>query len=205
MDEGDIMEPSELAFQDALRFGEKSTFQPSVTRESLAEHMPPIASGSASPAAIVHQSLSAIGTADHVGHPAGLPPSMYALDLKEQGIRYFADVESKERTEDYMQQQRADEAKAKSAEDGSSVEVKTDRIISDAEDAIKKVVLDEAVIGKHEAPKFASGPLAVSRNWHLRSGTWGPKQTKAFESKLTSLLNKAGAGKQAGKGAQPKA
>ena len=189
VDDADIIEPSQQAFMDAMRFGVPTTYTPSLTRESLALHMPPVASSSNPRAPAIHQSLSTLGTADRVGVPGELPPTMYALDLKEGGVRYFADVESKERTEAYLQQKRREEAQAKATGD-APVEVNNDRIISDAEDAIKKVVLDEAVAGQHQAPTFATDPVAVSRNWHLRAETWGSKETKAFEDKLTSMLER---------------
>ena len=174
-----------------------------MTLESLAPHMPAVASSYNNQVASVHQNLSALGTADQVGHPAGLPPTMYARDLKVSGLRYFADVESKERTEAHLQQRRAGAAEFKLGE-GVPEEVNTARIIGDAEEAVKKVVLDQVVAGRHEAPKFTTDPLATARNWHLRSETWGPKETKAFESKLASLLSRgAPAGKA--KGAKAKA
>jgi hypothetical protein len=182
-----------------MRFGITSTFTPSVTPESLAPHMPAVAATSGPRTAAVHQSLSALGTADHVGIPGEFPPTMYALDLKERGIRYFADVESKERTEAYLQQERLKEAKAKAEAEGSEapVEASNERIISDAEEAIRKVVLDEAVAGKHAAPEYATDPVSIARNWHLRAETWRTKETKAFEEKLKSMLEKSKAGKKA--------
>lgn len=196
LEEADIVEPSQQAFADAMRFGVSTTYTPSVTLESLAVHMPNVASGASTGFAAVHESLSTLGTADRVGVRSELPAAMYALDLKETGMRYFSSVEDKERTEAFLQQKRREQAEAK-ADGGAPVEVSSERIIGDAEDAIKKVILDEAVAGQHQAPTFTTDPVSTSRNWHLRAETWGAKETKAFEDKLKGLLEKGKARQKA--------
>ncbi|KAF4125113.1 hypothetical protein GMORB2_3952 [Geosmithia morbida] len=188
VDESELVEPSEHALEQAMRFGVETTYKPELTRESLAREMPAVPSSSTGPAARIHESLSALGTADRVGRPAGLTPAMYALDLKERGLRYFADTESRQRTEEYMQRVRREKALAAGKDESA---IATDPIIRDLDEEARKAILDGAVAGRHDTLEYATDPVGISRNWHLRSETWGPKERKAFEAKLSTMLAKS--------------
>lgn len=174
----------------------QTKYQPELTAESLAGYMPPVASGSGPKTTTILQSLSQLGTGDRVAAPQGLQASNYAAAIQKGGIGFFADAETKTLTEAHLQQKRYDEAVAKAkadapeGEEPAAVERNNEPIIKDVEESIKRVVLDQAVAGQHESPKAAIDALSISRNWHLRSETWGQKETDAFEAKLTSLLAK---------------
>lgn len=171
-------------------------YNPSLTSETLAGCMPPVASKSAVNASTILQNLSKLGTGERVATPQGLQARNYAIAAQEGGLSFFADVESRRAAEEYLQTKRHDEAVAKATADapeGSeppTVERNSEPIIKDVEESIKKVILEQAVAGNHEAPQPAIDPISISRNWLLRSETWTEKEIQAFEGKLTSLLAK---------------
>jgi hypothetical protein len=200
MDESDLVEPAEKEFDDYIRFGTRTNYTPSLDAESLAEYMPPMASKSAKKTATILQNLSYLGTTEHVATPQGLQASNYAAAIKRGGAEFFADVESRRAAEEFLQKKRYDKAVAKAKADApegtepAPVEMNTEPIIKDVEESIKKVILEQAVAGKYEAPQAPTDPVSISRNWHLRSETWTEKETDAFQAKLTSLLAKANRG-----------
>lgn len=200
LDESDRVDPAEKEFDDYVRFGVTADYKPELTAESLAEYMPPVATGSGPKTSTILQNLSHLGTGERVAMPQGLQASNYAAAIQEGGVSFFADARTKAATEAYMQQKRHDEAVAKAKEaapegaEPEPVEFNSEPIIKGVEESIKKVILDQAVAGQYEHPKPAVDPVSISRNWHLRSETWGHKQTEAFQAKLTSLLAKAGKG-----------
>lgn len=204
------MEPAEQEFDDAMRFGVKEVFNPSIDLKSLGEFMPAVPSATAHKPATVLQNLAALGTADHVGAPERLQSASYAEDLEANGIRFFADVGEKERVEEFLQQRRHDATVAESqagvpeGEAPSTVARDTTPIIASAEEAIRKSITDKALAGQHEAMKQTSDPIATARMWHLRAETYTDKETNAFEKKLVSLLSKGGGGGKEGK-KQPRA
>lgn len=182
----DVQEPEQKEFEDAVRFGTETTYNPTLGLEQLKIHMPNVPG---QVGANVHASLATLGTADHVGLSAELTPQMFARDLRASGVRYFADLEEKKRTEAFLSTKKP----FNQAEKGTPA-------IQSADEAVRKSVFDSAVAGKMEAPKFTAAgkdPVQMSRNWHLRSETWGNKETRLFEEKLNSLLAK-------GKKAAPK-
>ncbi|KAJ6442923.1 serine/threonine-protein phosphatase PP-Z [Purpureocillium lavendulum] len=193
----ETMDPAEQEFDDAMRFGTKTQYAPSLTMESLAAFTPADASTPQGRTATVVQSLSALGTADPVGVPQVFQARSYVQDLEKAGVRFFADATARDAAEAYLQKKRQEEAAGK---DGEEAAVSTERIIQDAEEAIRKVILDKAVAGQHEKPKFAADPVGVARSWHLRAETYAQKDVESFEKKLKSLVGAgAAAGGKAGK------
>jgi len=191
------MDPAEQEFDNAMRFGTKTQYTPSLTLESLAAFMPANASTAQGRTATVVQNLSTLGTADPVGAPQDLQAKSYAQDLEDEGVRFFADAKARDAAEAYLQKKRQDEAAGK---DGEEAAASTERIIQDAEEAIRKVILDKAVAGQHEKPQFAADPVGVARSWHLRAETYAQKDIDSFEKKLKSLVGGgAAAGGKAGK------
>lgn len=188
------MDPVEMEFDQFVRFGEVAEYEPELTKESLAEHMPAVATASAPKASLVLKNLAHLGTGERVGASQSLQASNYAKALKQAGITFFADPASREATETYLQQKRSGRPVPK-AKKGAPRDT-TSPIIQDVEESIKKVILDQAVAGQYEAPRPAVDPVSISRNWHLRAETWGQKQTDKFEAKLTSLLAKGSKGRQ---------
>lgn len=198
-----------------MRFGTKTTYAPSLTREGLAAFVPAMPSTREGRLATVMENLNIIGgRADPVGVPQGLQAKSYADEVEANGARFFADVKAREAAEEYLQEKRKQEqelpAAASSAEEGKEGEKQQQQqqqqpIIQDAEESIKKTILESAVEGKHEKPTFATDPVGISRSWHLRAGTYTQKDVESFEKKLTSLLGAAGAGAGAKGGKNVKA
>ncbi|KAF5227888.1 hypothetical protein FAUST_11473 [Fusarium austroamericanum] len=185
------MDPDEKSFDDSIRFGMRSEYTPSFTLESVNQFAPVAPGTAAGKSAAVMQNLSVLGTADHVGAPEPFQPKYYASETEAGGIRFFADADAKNAAEQYLQGRARAEGK----------ELKGP-IVAEAEEAIRQVITQRAVQGQHETPKFASDPVGVSRSWHLRSETYTTHDVNSFQTKLTSLLDKKGAG---GKGGQAKA
>lgn len=192
-----------------MRFGTKTTYAPSLTREGLAAFVPAMPSTREGHLAAVMENLNILGgRADPVGVPQGLQAKSYADEVEANGARFFADVKAREAAEEYLQEKRKLEqelAASSTAEEGKGEQKQQQKqqpqpIIQDAEESIKKTILESAVEGKHEKPTFATDPVGISRSWHLRAGTYTQRDVESFEKKLTSLLGAAGAGGGAGKG-----
>jgi len=176
-EEEEPLEPEAQAFVDTMRYGVTTTFNPSVTTKSLEGHFPAVPSGQHGALASVHQSLAALGGGDRVGLPDEHAPKDNARDLHTTKFRYFSDVESKDRVEAHLQ-----------------ARYKTDKQqVLPADEHVRKVVWEQAVLGKHEAPQFADAKdsMQIARNWHLRNETWQPKEASIFEAKVASLLERA--------------
>ncbi|KAH6990820.1 hypothetical protein BKA56DRAFT_573185 [Ilyonectria sp. MPI-CAGE-AT-0026] len=200
-DEFARLDPDEQAFDDSIRFGVASQYTPSLTLESLADFAPVAPSSSAGKSAAVLQNLSVLGTADHVGAPQAFQARHYAAEIEAGGMRFFADTQARAVAEEYLQQKNKPAETTEAAEgegEGEAPAATPMPIITDAEEAIRKVILEKAVMGQHETPKFAMDPTGLSRSWHLRAETYTTNDVNAFENKLTSLLAKRG-GKPAGK------
>lgn len=188
------MDPAEKAFDEAMRFGTQTQYNPSLTLESLAEFMPATPSTPAGRAATALRNLSLLGPADSIGGPLKLQARSYAQDLEAGGVRFFADANAREETEAFLQQKRRDEGAAAAAGSGSTEGGGGEgRIIQPADDAIRQAIVDKAIVGRHEAPQCVMDPVGLSRSWHLRSETYTQNDVDAFEKKLQSLLGKANA------------
>ncbi|KAG5978855.1 hypothetical protein E4U55_005837 [Claviceps digitariae] len=193
VDPFDVMDPYEEQFDKEMRFGAPTAFQPSLTLDSLAEFAPAIPTSESGRKATVLGNLCALGNADPVGAPQYLQAAGYAADLQASGVRFFADPKAREEAEQYLQQQQ----EQASAEQGSS-ETKT-VTVSDPEISIRQVIFEQAVRGQHQKMKFATGPIGISRTWHLRSETWTKSDTDKFERKVASLMGSvSGASKKVG-------
>ncbi|KAI6783280.1 uncharacterized protein J7T54_004307 [Emericellopsis cladophorae] len=176
-DQGHAVEPEAQAFMDTMRYGVTTTFNPSVTTKSLEGHFPAVPSGQHGALASVHQSLAALGGGNRVGLPDEHTPKDNARDLHTTKFRYFSDVESKDRVEAHLQ-----------------ARYKTDKQqVLPADEHVRKVVWEQAVLGKHEAPQFADAKNStqIARNWQLRNETWQPREASIFEAKVASLLERA--------------
>ncbi|KAL7799401.1 hypothetical protein V8C43DRAFT_274949 [Trichoderma afarasin] len=195
------MDPQEQQFDDAVRFGTRTEFKPSLTKEALTTFVPATPATPEGRLATVMENLSILGgRADPVGVPQGLQAKNYADEVQDNGARFFADVKAREAAEQYLQEQRREKLLA----EGKEVPAEQQPIIKDAEEAVKKAILDQAVAGKHETPRFATDPVGISRAWHLRSGTYTQRDVEKFEKKLTTLLG-VGAGGKGGKNVKAKA
>ncbi|RFU75070.1 hypothetical protein TARUN_7169 [Trichoderma arundinaceum] len=196
------MDPQEQQFDDAMRFGTKTGYSPLLTKEALAAFVPAIPATKEGRLAAVMENLSILGgRADPVGVPQNLQARNYAEEVEGNGARFFADVKGREAAERHLQEKRTQQLQAEGKEEASGEQQKQP-IIQDAEDAVKKVILEQAVEGKHETPRFATDPVGIARAWHLRAGTYTQKDVESFEKKLTSLL---GAGGKGGKNANANA
>lgn len=200
------MDPQELQFDDAMRFGTKTTYTPSLAREALTAFVPAMPSTREGRLATVMENLNILGgRADPVGVPQGLQAKSYADEMEANGARFFADLKAREAAEEHLQEKRKQEQElAASAEEGKEKQKQQQPqpIIQDADESIKKTILESAVEGKHEKPTFATDPVGISRSWHLRAGTYTQRDVESFEKKLASLLGAVGAGAGAGAGAK---
>lgn len=189
------MDPYEEQFDKDMRFGTKTTYAPSLTLDSLAAFAPAVPTSEAGRKATVLENLSALGTADPVGAPQDLQAASYAADLEAHGVRFFADSKAKDAAERYLQQQKEDEAGEKKDDDV---------LVSGAEESVRKVIFEQAVMGEHERMTFSTEPAGVSRTWHLRAETWKKSDLDKFENKLTSLVGgtKIAKGNENAKGAE---
>ncbi|PTB68852.1 hypothetical protein BBK36DRAFT_1166735 [Trichoderma citrinoviride] len=188
------MDPQEQQFDDAARFGTRTEYKPSLSKEDLAAFVP--AAPSSTPEArlaAVMEDLAVLGArGDPVGVPQNLQAKSYAAEVEGNGgVRFFADGKAREAAERYLQEQRRERLLA---EGKAEEEMPREPIIRDAEEAVRKVVVDHAVQGKHEAPKFATDPVGIARAWHLRAGTYTQRDVERFEKKLVSLLAVGGKG-----------
>ncbi|KAL7939634.1 hypothetical protein V8C35DRAFT_287221 [Trichoderma chlorosporum] len=198
------MDPQEQQFDDAVRFGTRTEYKPSLTKEALATFVPATPSTHEGRLATVMENLSIIGgRADPVGVPQGLQAKNYADEVQANGARFFADAKAREAAERHLQEQRREQLLAEGKEVPAEQQ-QQQPIIQGAEEAVKKAILDQAVAGKHETPRFATDPVGISRAWHLRAGTYTQRDVDKFEKKLTSLLG-AGAGGKGGKNVKAQA
>ncbi|KAM4058492.1 hypothetical protein HRG_006543 [Hirsutella rhossiliensis] len=159
--------------------------------------MPATPSTPAGCAAAALQNLSLLGPADPIGAPLDLQARSYAQDLEASGVRFFADANAREEAEAFLQQKRRDEAAAAAAKEGgdvaaSGISSSEERIIQPADETVRQVIVDRAIVGQHEAPQYATDPIGLARSWHLRAETYSQNDVDQFEKKLQSLLSKAG-------------
>lgn len=193
-----------IEFENLIKFGTTSEYNPSLTMDSLVEFMPSFPSTAGGKTATVVENLSILGRAEPVGATLDLHAREHASRVRHEGLRFFADVKTREDVEEYMQNNRRDylASQAAAAADGAApTDAEPKQIIGDPEEAIRKVIVDRAVVGVHETPKFAADPVGVARSWHLRDGSYTQKDVDVFEKKLASML----AGRAGGKKAQPRA
>lgn len=201
-DEFSVMDPDELEFDNSMRFGVRSTYTPSVAAESFAEYMPATPTTAAGKSATVLHNLSVFGTADPVGAPNVTLARHSAFEVNNAGVRFFADVEAKRAAEQHLQEKRQaanktetkpeGEAEAEGEKTETKAEGTPTPIISDAEESIRQVIMQRAINGQHETPKFATDPVGVARSWHLRAETYRTQDVNSFEAKVASLLSKKG-------------
>ncbi|CAJ2500603.1 Uu.00g034560.m01.CDS01 [Anthostomella pinea] len=70
-------------------------------------------------------------------------------------------------------------------------------------DETKKAVLEDALLGRYDGPKFAEDPTGIVRSYVKRDGTWNADAERRIEAKVRSLLPGGGVAKAGG--ARPKA
>ena len=70
----------------------------------------------------------------------------------------------------------------------TSEEGSGERLIGSLEDAVKQVILDKAIAGRHEKPRSSVDPIARARAQHLHASTFTMRNVNAFETKLEYLL-----------------
>ncbi|KAL7811909.1 hypothetical protein V8C26DRAFT_408302 [Trichoderma gracile] len=188
------MDAQEQQFDDAARFGTRTEYKPSLKKEDLAAFVPAAASSTQeSRLAAVLEDLAVLGArGDPVGVPQNLQAKSYAAEVESNnGARFFADAKAREAAERYLQEQRREKLLA---EGKKEEEIPREPILQDAEEAVRKAVVENAVQGKHETPKFATDPVGIARAWHLRAGTYTQRDVEKFEKKLVSLLAVGGKG-----------
>lgn len=155
--------------------------------------MPAVPTGTAGPLSAVMHNLRTLGGGDRYGQPDILPPKVLASDVEAHGLKFFADAETRECTESWLQKKREEQAQAgaEGAEAAAAdASAPTTPIIQDAEDAIRQVVMDSVVAGKHEKPVVGKDPMGIVRSWALREGSYSTRGMAELEAKVKSLLAK---------------
>lgn len=181
------MDPQEQQFDDAMRFGTKTAYSPALTKDALAAFVPAMPSTPESRLATVLENLNILGgKADPVGVPQNLQAKNYADEVEARGARFFADVKARDAAEAYLREKRTQQLLAE-GKTVSEEELKKP-IVQGAEEAVRTAILEQAVGGKHETPRFATDPVGIARAWHLRAGTYTQRDVEGFEKKLTALL-----------------
>lgn len=167
------MDELQTAFDKEMNFGTTTTYNPSpVTIESLLPFLPVMPSSAQSGESTVLHNLHVLGGQDKLGAPETLQARHLGRDVQNNGIRFFANPADREAADAYL----------------SPVKWETEPKISSAEESIRKVIVDKAIKGEHEAPKFAGDAVSVARSWHLRAETYTTQDVNKFEKKLAALL-----------------
>lgn len=174
-----MMDPAEQEFDNAMRFGTTTTYNPSLTLEDLAQFAPAVPTSAAGRRATVLQNLSLLGGSEQVGTPRNYHISDAAAQLSESGVRFFADASRKDAAATYL--------KSKPAAEGEGGEAGN---VQAAEEAIRKTITEQAVKGTHESPKFATNWKEMMHSTFLRSETYKVKDMNAFEGKIAALAGK---------------
>lgn len=193
-DDGDyIMEPAERDFDEAMRFGIPTEYQPDLTPDHLKDFLPGFPSQGADGSLAVKRRLAELATGDPMGIPQNFTAEAYVEDLEATGSRYFADARSRERAEALLQRRRLDEARAKAEAEGKELgEVSGEPIIRDLDQDVRQVIVDAAVAGKHDKMAYSADTVGIARTWHTRSETWGTSKAKIFEDKVAQLVSGKG-------------
>ncbi|KAL2756576.1 hypothetical protein ACRALDRAFT_208509 [Sodiomyces alcalophilus JCM 7366] len=175
--------------------GTRTTFNPSLTAESLVGYGPAVAASNATAQGeTVLENLRVLaGGAPFAPQPWGLPRhSVEKIYYSREGMRFFSDVAEKEHVAAWA----AGEEGGKFVEEKQAEKKYRKRAVPDvtalksAEEAVREAIVARAIVGEHEKPAFAPAgdAVAAARNWHLREGTYGPKDLESFEAKLKTLV-----------------
>ncbi|CAI4218608.1 unnamed protein product [Parascedosporium putredinis] len=156
--------------------GVTTSYNPTTTLETLVPFLPEVATESNElgrlATAMTNMRVLAGGHVDP--NPIVNPEDMYR-DYKLRGSMFFTDLAAKKAIE-----QNVERANGK---------------IPGPDDVIKETIINKTILGEYEPVKSAAinDVVTITKNFHLKEGTYQAKQTKAFEAKLVSLLNKANA------------
>ncbi|KAG5972805.1 hypothetical protein E4U56_005681 [Claviceps arundinis] len=187
------MDEEEIAFDRLMRFHSKTEYQPAISLQSLREYAPSFPSGETGRTAIALEKLQEVGG----------EVSTAAAGAVSKGPAESGAVENDAQKQG---QDKSSEAVAAAAEGSSSGSAESKipdlAVIQGVDDAVLEKIYEQAVQGKHEKMEFGTGPIATSRNLHLRTGTWNGGAMEKFEGKLKALIGGAGAvrgGKNSGK------
>ncbi|KAG6155612.1 hypothetical protein E4U37_001016 [Claviceps purpurea] len=186
------MDEEEVVFDRLMRFHSTTEYQPAFSLQSLVEYAPSFPSGEAGRTAIALEKLQEVG--GEISTAGGVAGSAAVEN----------DVQQQKQDQDQNQIQDKTTVEAAAAEGssaGGGAEAKTPdlAVIKGVDDAVLEKIYEQAVQGKHEKMEFGTGPMATSRNLHLRTGTWNGGAMEKFEGKLKALV---GGAKNSGKKAE---
>ncbi|KAG6182664.1 hypothetical protein E4U27_001681 [Claviceps purpurea] len=178
------MDEEEVVFDRLMRFHSTTEYQPAFSLQSLVEYAPSFPSGEAGRTAIALEKLQEVGgeisTAggEALKGVAGSAAAAVENDAQDQKQKQDQDKTTVE----------AAAAEGSSAGGGAEAKIPDLAVIKGVDDAVLEKIYEQAVQGKHEKMEFGTGPMATSRNLHLRTGTWNSGAMEKFEGKLKALV-----------------
>ncbi|KAG6319490.1 hypothetical protein E4U44_007021 [Claviceps purpurea] len=186
------MDEEEVVFDRLMRFHSTTEYQPAFSLQSLVEYAPSFPSGEAGRTAIALEKLQEVG--GEISTAGGVAGSAAVENDVQQ--------QKQDQNQNQIQDKTTVEAAAaegSSAGGGAEAKIPDLAVIKGVDDAVLEKIYEQAVQGKHEKMEFGTGPMATSRNLHLRTGTWNSGAMEKFEGKLKALV---GGAKNSGKKAE---
>ncbi|KAG6058975.1 hypothetical protein E4U17_007197 [Claviceps sp. LM77 group G4] len=214
------MDEEEVIFDRLMRFHSKTEYQPAFSLQSLVGHVPSFPSGEAGRTAIALEKLQEVGgeisTAKAEGGAPGGEGSVVvvvgggaaaaaaAVENDAQKQDESSEAVAGDNSNSNSSSSNSNSSNSNSSNSSSSnsssgggggAESKTPNlaVIQGVDDAVLEKIYEQAIQGKHEKMEFGTGPIAASRNLHLRTGTWNSGAMEKFEGKLKALIGGAGA------------
>lgn len=178
---GEVLDEELAALDHVNRFGAVAEFQPKID-QSLIDLVPVGPSTPASRRAAVLKVLETIGSTDSTSLTSNIQVSGYIAELEKYGLQYFADPADK----DAVKQRLEELATAVGEGDAPANPVK----LAEVQESLKQLILDQAVLGKHEAPQYAEDTAGTIKSQFLRSSSYRQREITQFEAKLNSILGK---------------
>ncbi|KAG6302629.1 hypothetical protein E4U09_002495 [Claviceps aff. purpurea] len=203
------MDEEEVVFDRLMRFHSTTEYQPAFSLQSLVEYAPSFPSGEAGRTAIALEKLQEVGgEISTAGGEAlkGVAGSAAAAAAAAAAVENDAQKQKQDQDQDQDKTTvEAAAAEGSSAGGGAEAKIPDLAVIKGVDDAVLEKIYEQAVQGKHEKMEFGTGPMATSRNLHLRTGTWNSGAMEKFEGKLKALVggaNGARGAKNSGKKAE---
>ncbi|KAM3564076.1 hypothetical protein ARSEF4850_002015 [Beauveria asiatica] len=180
-----VMDEAETAFDTAIRFRQRTPYDPALDVDGLLAHAPAVPTSVAGRRAAILGSLQAMGggTGDSIGAPNGYLPSAVDGRVQQDGLAFFATPAARGWAEEQIQAKQRE-----GGADAATTTTTTTTAFATVGEAVQKVVFEAAVVGAHETPRFATDVHGIVRAQHLRAGSYGPAATAMFEKKLRSLV-----------------
>lgn len=175
---GETIDQELAALDQVNRFGAVADFEPKID-QALMDLVPGGTSTPAARRAAVLKVLETLGSTDSTSVSSNIQISGYIAELEKSGVQYFADPADKQAVKEHL------EEAAKAAGEGE-----TSVKLGEVQESLKQLILDQAVLGKHEAPQYAEDTAGTIKSQFLRSSSYRQREITQFEAKLNSILGK---------------